>query len=54
MIITSIHTSVRADGHYETVIYFVDSTGINSVSRIDLNLQGVEEFIRDFRIKHHL
>ena len=55
MKVTSINVSVTQTGRYRTSIYFIDSTGnLDMVERTDLHLQGVEEFIRDFRIKHKL
>lgn len=55
MKITSIHTSIANNGHYQTVIYYLDSTAnMCMAEQENLHLQGVEEFIRNFRIKHKL
>lgn len=53
--VDSISVYVMTNGKYHTIIRFIDNKGKRSeVNRMDLHLQGVEEFIRDFRIKHHL
>jgi len=44
-----------SNGNYHTIIRYFSSKGKpGEANRIDLHLQGVEEFIRDFRIKHNL
>lgn len=54
-LITSIHVTRSANGRYLTTIYYLDATGnLSMADRQDLHLQGVEEFIRDFRIKHDM
>ena len=53
--VTSIFVSVLPNGHFDTTIYFLNSSGnTDAVSRSDMSLQGVEEFIRNFRIQHKL
>ena len=53
--IDSISVYVMSNGKYHTIIRFLNQRGKQcETNRIDLHLQGVEEFIRDFRIKHYL
>ena len=53
--IVSISVYVLPNGKYHTIIHFLNEKGKqDETNRMDLHLQGVEEFIRDFRIKHHL
>lgn len=50
-----IDISILSNGKYLTIIRFLNSKEMrDETNRVDLHLQGVEEFIRDFRIKHHL
>jgi hypothetical protein len=51
----SISIEPMSNGKYLTIIRFINERGKrDETNRIDLHLQGVEEFIRDFRIKHNL
>jgi hypothetical protein len=51
----SISIEPMSNGKYLTIIRFINERGKRDEdNRIDLHLQGAEEFIRDFRIKHHL
>lgn len=55
VVILQITIEPRTDGGYLTIILFLNAKGKkDEVNRLDLHLQGCEEFIRDFRIKHNL
>lgn len=51
----SISIEPMSNGKYLTIIRFLNRKNKkDEVNRIDLFLQGAEEFIRAFRIEHYL
>lgn len=55
MTITSIVTTRKANGHYVTSICYLDDTGnVCMTDQTNPQPQGIEEFLRNFRIEHNL
>lgn len=51
----AISVDPMSNGHYLTIIRYLDTKGVRKeTNRVDLFLQGAEEFITKFRIQHHL
>jgi hypothetical protein len=51
----AISIEPMSNGKYLTIIRFLNGKNkADEVNRIDLFLQGAEEFVREFRIKHYL